>query len=118
MDWVCQSGGYTGIHCGLQLTYTTYVDLNGTSVLEWVACAQPAQYSCWGTGAGKGDSGGSVFSLGSASGTVIAKGMQSYGFGNGYSCTNNNSETTTCYNVIGFVDIGRILSNYGARIMT
>jgi hypothetical protein len=117
-DWVCQSGGFTGIHCGLQVQYTTVVSLNGTNVTEWLACGNPYRSVCNSTGAGQGDSGGSVFSLGSQSGTVIAKGMQSYGFTTGYSCTNNNGETTTCYNAIGFVDIGQILSNYGARIMT
>jgi hypothetical protein len=118
-DWVCQSGSATGINCAIQLQYQTVVGINGTNVTEWEACGTPYQNICRTRAAGGGDSGGPVFSLGSQSGTVIAKGLQSYGFGIGYSCTNNNNETiASCYNSIGFVDIGQILSNYGARIQT
>jgi hypothetical protein len=113
-DWVCQSGSATGINCRIQLQYQTVVGINGSNVTEWEACGTPYQNICRTRAAGDGDSGGPIFSLGSQSGTVIAKGLQSYGFG--YSCTNNNNETTTCFNSIGFVDIGQILSNYGARI--
>ncbi len=118
-DWLCQSGAATGINCGLFIQYQTVVDLNGTSVTEWEACGNPVRTGCTSRAGGAGDCGGSIFSLGSQSGTVIAKGMQSYGFRLGYSCTNNNNETiNNCYNSIGFVDIGQILSNYGARIQT
>ena len=117
-DWVCQSGSATGINCAIQLQYQTVVGINGANVTEWEACGTPYQNICRTRAAGAGDSGGPIFSLGSQSGTVIAKGLQSYGFGLGYSCTNNNNETTTCYNSIGFVDIGQILNNYGARIQT
>lgn len=120
-DSVCQSGSWTGIHCGLLILEHGFVFINGNFVPGWAACQQTGGLVsvCTGIGGGEGDSGAPVFSLAANPGQVLARGSISAGLALfGFSCTNNNGETTTCSQEEFFVDIQDILNNYGARILT
>jgi hypothetical protein len=116
-DSVCQSGAWTGIHCGMTIVQHGYEWINGSFVPGWTAC-QPSGLLCSGTDAGEGDSGAPVFSLAANPGDVLARGSVSLGLNGGFSCHNNNNESDTCFDEIFFVDIQDILNNYGAHILT
>ena len=116
-DSVCQSGSWTGIHCGLTIVQHGYININGSFVPGWTACQQSGLL-CTGTAGGEGDSGAPVFSLAANPNQVMARGSLSGGLGGTFNCSNNNGETTVCAHEIFFVDIQDILNNYGAHILT
>jgi hypothetical protein len=116
-DSVCQSGSWTGIHCGMTIVQHGYEDINGSFVPGWAAC-QESGLLCSGTDGGAGDSGAPVFSLAANPGQVLARGSISAGLGATFSCSNNNGEKTICAHEEFFVDIQDILNNYGASILT
>ncbi|GEM_PF-2396083 len=113
--YVCTSGSWTGVHCSIQTQYqgSFWISEDNSYVSEWVG-----DQTGGGIADGEGDSGGPVFSLGSQSGTVIAKGSLSLGFGNGFNCVNDNGESTVCFTQIGWVDEESILTALGATILT
>jgi hypothetical protein len=112
--YLCTSGSFTGENCAIttQGEETTWLNEDNAYITIWYG------YEVYGqTAAGNGDSGGPVMTFDS-SGNVIAQGSISVGFGNGYSCTNDNGEKTTCSNQIGWVDEQSILNYLGATIVT
>jgi hypothetical protein len=111
---VCQSGSFSGAHCGLA------VNNWGT---EWVPAAGGFVNEIFDSSNGEavalGDSGGPLFTLDPYnSNRVIARGLQSTWEIATYSWTNNNGETLTVSHYAGFTDIESILSNFGASIVT
>jgi hypothetical protein len=113
--YVCSSGSWTGVHCSIKTLggEVVWIPEDNSYVSLWVG-----NQTAGATAAGEGDSGGPVFSLGGAPYTVIAKGSLTGGIGNGYTCTNDNGESTTCFTEIAWVDEQSILNGLGATILT
>jgi hypothetical protein len=116
-DLVCISGAWTGAHCGLRVSGEAVFPVNGSAVPMWTACRM-VNGACGGVAAGAGDSGGPIFSVATADGQVFARGSESLGLGQPFTCSNNNGESTTCANQIAFVDVNRILAAVDARVVT
>ena len=111
---VCQSGSFSGAHCGLTVTgwATEWIDAGYFVNVVY-------DYAGNGEAVAKGDSGGPIFTLDpNNSSRVIARGLQSTGEGNSYSWYNNNGEQLTAFHTGGFTDIQAILSDFGASIIT
>ena len=115
---VCQSGSSTGVHCGLVVANYQEWDAVGNSGFS--ALENPisgTSSTCSGLAWGTGDSGGPLFTLASGSWRT-ARGIMSIGYGTGFPCQNSLGEHLTGYKVGGGIDFTRILSDFGAQVVT
>jgi hypothetical protein len=116
-DSVCESGSWTGIQCGLDIVNAILVPTPAGVVSEWEAVATSPN----GVAGGRGDSGGPLFSLASNPAQVMARGSLVQGFPPFFTCPDNGNPgdfPNTCSSDIGFADENRILSNFGAHVLT
>jgi hypothetical protein len=111
---VCTSGSWTGQHCNIETEdlETDWIPEDNAWVTVWHGVQTLGSIA-----SGEGDSGGPVYSAGSG-GTVLAQGAISLGFGNGFSCTNDNGESTVCFFDVGWVDEQSILNQLDAFLLT
>jgi hypothetical protein len=114
-NWVCSSGAQTGTLCGAVLQYRWQEWVDGADANVWMWWATKGDHQ---TANAKGNSGGPVFSLTSDPNRVYAEGTISQGGGNSWSCTNNNGESSTCFDWLGFVSIYDTLNWLGADVQT
>jgi hypothetical protein len=112
---VCDSGSATGMNCNIATegSESFWIPDDNSYVTLWYGVQTLGSIA-----GGKGDSGGPVFS-GNPSGPVIAQGSISGSLdANGFKCTNDNGESTTCFFTVAWVDEQSILNNLGANLLT
>jgi hypothetical protein len=112
--YVCSSGSWTGQHCNIYTEdlESDWIPDDNSYVTLWHGIQTLGSIA-----AGRGDSGGPVYSVGSG-GTILAQGTNSLGFGNGFNCTNDNGESTECFFEVGWVDEQSILNALDAFLLT
>jgi hypothetical protein len=115
--YVCSSGSFTGVHCGIRITRVNVTIRPSGSNHDFTHMVEGK--SVYGTAAivvGDGDSGGPVFALGSDQSRVLGAGIISAG--SGYAPCVATYDSVSCHDTIYFGDLGYTLSAYGLQLRT
>jgi hypothetical protein len=115
--FVCTSGAGTGVHCNIMVDSINNhnIFLVSTNFITHVEGVAVAREQSNGVAAGKGDSGGPVFTFAAQPGKVQATGMIVGGTDFLASCP---PDQPVCHNTVFFVDISYVLSSHGVVLVT
>lgn len=114
---VCDSGGMSGVHCGLKIIETSNSVLADDGSSHYLTFKTEKTSSLTAIAASTGDSGGPVFVPISGTEEVYATGMIQVG-SKTVSCSGTRDSTPTCTHYMNYTTIHTILNNWGATLVT